>query len=149
VALSRWRTVAAAGLIVALALVVGSGAVLAPETTALTSMTTLTVVDGHVAIHHRDGDFASAHEGDVVAAGDVIRTGKGASAEITYFDGSSLRLEGSAELRVERLRTEQGGATAVGVMQTLGRAWDVVTKLTSGGSRYDVRAPSSTASVRG
>jgi hypothetical protein len=50
---------------------------------------------------------------------------------------------------VESLRTEPDGGTVIGMMQTLGRTWHVVTKLIEGSSRYEVRTPSSTASVRG
>jgi len=149
VALSRSRNLAAVVLIVALALGLGSSAVLAPEANALVSISTLTVVDGAVLISHDGADFTSAREGDVLGAGDTIRTGTGAAAEITYFEGSSVRLEADTEIVVERLRTEADGGTVIGMMQTLGRTWHVVTKLISGSSRYEVRTPSSTASVRG
>jgi hypothetical protein len=149
VALSRSRNVAAVVLIVALALGVGSSAVLAPEADALVSRSTLTVVDGAVLVSHGGAEFTSAREGVVLAAGDRIRTGTGAAAEITYFEGSSVRLEAETEIVVESLRTEADGGTVIGMMQTLGRTWHVVTKLISGSSRYEVRTPSSTASVRG
>src|SRR6266566_4206226 len=147
--LSRSRQVAAVVLIAALALGVGSSAVLAPEADALVSISTLTVVDGAVLIRHGGADFAAARAGDVLNAGDTIRTGTGAAAEITYFEGSSVWLEADTEIVVESLRTEADGGTVIGMMQTLGRTWHVVTKLISGGSRYEVRTPSSTASVRG
>jgi hypothetical protein len=149
VALSRSRNVAAVVLIVALALGFGSSAVLAPEADALVSRSTLTVVDGTVLVSHGGAEFTSARDGDVVAAGDRIRTATGAAAEITYFEGSSVRLEADTEIVVESLRTEADGGTVIAMMQTLGRTWHVVTKLISGSSRYEVRTPSSTASVRG
>jgi len=149
VALSRSRNVAAVVLIVALALGFGSSAVLAPEADALVSRSTLTVVDGTVLVSHGGAEFTSARDGDVLAAGDRIRTAMGAAAEITYFEGSSVRLEADTEIVVESLRTEADGGTVIAMMQTLGRTWHVVTKLISGSSRYEVRTPSSTASVRG
>lgn len=140
-ALSRSR-VAAAVLIVALAFGAGSSVVLAPEADALAPVTTLTVVDGAVFISHGRAEFTLAREGDMLAAGDAIRTGIG-SAEITYFEGSSLRVEGDAEVVVASPRTGGGAA------QALGRAWHVLTALVSGRSRYEMRGPSATASVRG
>ncbi|MEK6207484.1 MAG: FecR domain-containing protein [Chloroflexota bacterium] len=104
----------------------------------------LTVVDGRVFVRHGDAGFEPAREGDLVAAGDTVRTASGASAEITYFEGSSVRVEADAEIVLMSLGTPDGGA-----LQTLGRAWHVVTMLISGESRYEVRTPSSTASVRG
>ena len=148
-ALSRSRTVAALVLTVALALGFGSSVVLAPEAIAHVSVSAITVVDGPVLMSHGGADFTAAREGDVLAVGDTIRTGPGGAAEITYFEGSSVRLEAETEIVIESLRSEADGGTVIGVMQTLGRTWHVVTKLITGSSRYEVRTPSSTASVRG
>ena len=147
--MSRPRTTALTVLVVALALGLGSSAVLAPEADALVSISTLTVVDGSVLISHAGSGFTPAREGEVIAAGDTIRTESGAAAEITYFEGSSVRLEADTQIVVESLRSEADGGTVIGMMQTLGRTWHVVTKLISGSSRYEVHTPSSTASVRG
>lgn len=148
-ALSRSRAVAVGALVVALALGAGSSAVLAPEADALVSVSTFTAVNGAVVARHGDAAFVPAREGDIVVAGDTIRTGAGSSAEITYFEGSSVRLEAETELVVESLGTEADGGTVIVMMQTVGRTWHVVTKLIAGSSRYDVKTPSSTASVRG
>ncbi len=141
---SRSRKVAAIALIVALAFGVGSSAVLTTETDALVSVSTFIVVDGAVLVSHGGAEFTPARDGDVLAAGDTIRTGTGASAEITYFEGSSIRIEANAEIVVPSLRTSDGGA-----VRTLERAWHVVTKLIDGNSRYEMHGPSSTASLRG
>jgi hypothetical protein len=141
---SRSRNVAIIALILALACGAGSGAALASESDRVVSRATVIVVDGPVLLRHGEGGFVAALEGDVVGAGDIVRTGTGASAEITYFDGSSMRLEADAEIVIVGLRSSDGGAA-----QSLGRAWQAVTRLISGGSRYETRGPSSTASVRG
>jgi hypothetical protein len=143
VVLSRSRTVAIA-FIAALALGAFSSAVLAPEPNALGSMSTLTVVDGAVLMSRGGAAFTSAREGDVLTAGDAVRTGIGAYAEITYFEGSSVRIEVESEVVIASLRPR--GTTVLG---TLERIWKVVTNLVSGSTRYDVRTPSSTASMRG
>ena len=143
-ALSRSRAVAVVVLLVALALGIGSSAVLAPEADALVPVSTFTIVEGAVLISHGGAEFTSAREGDLLAAGDTIRTGTGSAAEITYFEGSSIRIEAHAEIVVTSLRTSDGGA-----VHTLGRAWHALTKLISGNTRYEIRDPSSTASVRG
>jgi len=148
VALSRSRTVAAIAVGITVALGFGSGAVIAPDANALGSTTTLTVVEGRVLVRHSHAEFAVARAGDVVAVGDTVQIGNGASAEITYFDGSSVRLESEMETVVDHLGAgpDQGAVTLT--MRALGRTWHVVTTLIAGGSRYDVRT-SSTASVRG
>ena len=143
-ALSCSRAVAEVVLVVALALGLGSGAVVALEADAIVSASTLTVVDGAVLVSHAGAEFTSAQEGDVLVAGDTVRTGTGSAVEMTYFDGSSVRLEADTETVLQGLRASHDGP-----VQTLGRAWHVVTKLFGGGSRYEMHAPSSTASVRG
>jgi hypothetical protein len=144
VALSRSRDVAVVALVIALALGIGSSAVLASEADALASLSTFTVVDGTVLISHRGAEFTSAREGEVLSAGDTIRTGPGSAAEITYFEGSSVRLEANADVIATSLRTSDGGAP-----QTIARVWHVITEIMSGSARYRVGGPSSTASVRG
>jgi hypothetical protein len=140
VALSRSR-VAVIGLFAVLACGAGSSAVLPSELGG--SRTAATAITGPVFVRHGGADFVSAREGDVVAAGDTIRTGSGASVVMTYIEGSTVRVEGDAEIVVASLRTTSGGAEA------LERVWHVITALVSGSSRYEMRGPSSTASVRG
>lgn len=146
--MTRSRTVAAIAVGITVALGLGYGALIAPEPNALGSTTTLTVVDGRVLVGHGDADFSAARAGDLVAVGDTIRIANHASAEITYFDGSSVRLESETEIVVGHLSTGLDDGAVTSTMRMLGRTWHVVTTLISGGSRYDVRT-SSTASVRG
>jgi hypothetical protein len=148
VALSRSRHVATLVLIVALALGAAASAAFARDAGTVPSASTITVVAGPVLVRHGPAEFKSAQLGDVVAAGDAIRTATGASAELTYFDGSSVRLEGDTEF-VATLRPETRGSGWSGMIGTIEHSWHVIAKLIAGGSRYDVRAPSSTASVRG
>ena len=136
---SRARTTGAIVLLAALAL--GMTAVRAEAVDARASSSVLTSVSGSVLISHAGSEFTPAREGDLVVAGDTLRSERGASAEITYFDGSTVRLDADAEEVVESLATPRGDA--------LSRAWHVLNKIFAGGSRYDVGTPSSTASVRG
>jgi hypothetical protein len=141
---SRSRNVAILALILALACGAGLSVVLASERDGVVSRAAIIAVDGPVLLRHGDAEFVAALEGDVVGAGDVVRTGTGASAQITYFDGSGVRLESDTQIVIVGLRPSDGGAA-----QTVGRAWQAVTRLISGGSRFETRGPSSTASVRG
>ena len=79
----------------------------------------------------------------MLAAGDTIRTGDAASVEITYVDGSTVRVDENAESVVMTLSSDASAASAVD------RAWRVITKLFAGNARYDARTPSATASIRG
>ena len=146
--MSRSRTVAALAVGITVGLGFGSGSVMAPVANALGSTTTLTVVDGQVLVQHGDAEFSAARAGDLVAVGDRVRTADRASAEITYFDGSSVRLESETEIVVDHLSTRPDDGAVTASLRTLARTWHVVTTLIAGGSRFDVRT-SSTASVRG
>ena len=146
----RPHAVAALGFAIGLALVLGSSGGVAPDASvASATVTALTTVSGDVLIQHRGDQFVPAREGDLLAAGDTVRTGANAIAEITYFEGSSVRLEENTQLVVQALSTEADGGTVISMAQTIGRTWHVVTKLLNGSSRYEVKTPTSTASVRG
>jgi len=128
----------------------GSTAALAPnEAAALGASAVLTLVSGDVVVGHPGHELVAAAAGEVIAAGDTIRTGPEATAEITYFEGSSVRIEAGTELVIEALATETDGGTVIAMAQAIGRTWHVVTKLLTPSSRYEVRTPASAASVRG
>lgn len=109
---------------------------------------TLSVLGGDVAVRHAGGEFTTAIDGATLVPGDTIRTGDG-RAIVTYFEGSTVTVEPNTELTIDAMSTAADGGTIVLMTQAFGRTWHVVTKLISGGSRYDIRTPGSTASVRG
>ncbi len=133
---------------VALTLAIGSAG--PGSGSALGAATTLTVLSGDVAVRHgAGGSFAPARDGEVIAPGDAIQTAAGARAVITYFEGSTVTIEPLTTLVVDEAEAIAGGGTIVSMTQLVGRTWHVVTKLATGASRYEVRTPASTASVRG
>lgn len=117
---------------------------------ALGASTTVTILSGDIQIRHgAGGSFMSATDGEILAAGDTIRTGDGARAVLTYFEGSTVSIEPNSELAIEAASSQADGSTIVVMRQAFGRTWHVVTKLITGNSKYEVKTPSSTASVRG
>ena len=116
---------------------------------ALGAATTITIISGDIQVRHGAGPFAPAIDGDVLTAGDTIRTGDAARAVLTYFEGSTVSLEPNTELVIEDASALTDGSTIIVMQQNLGRTWHVVTKLVTGGSKYEVKTPASTASVRG
>ena len=81
--------------------------------------------------------------------GDVIRTGEGAHAVLTFFDGSVIELEPDSEIRVETLQATSAGDLLMTMQQTIGRSWHVVSRTLTPNSKYEVRTPAATATVRG
>lgn len=133
-----------------LAMVVGISGVIAPGGgAALGASTTLTIIGGDVQVSRQGAPFAAATDGAVLAPGDIIRTAADARAVLTYFEGSTVSIEPSSELAIDQAHAAPDGSTVVVMTQNLGRTWHVVTKLIAGGSKYEVRTPAATASVRG
>ena len=117
---------------------------------ALGAATTVTIISGDVQVRHgASGSFVSAVDGEILAAGDTVRSGDSARAVLTYFEGSTVSIEPNTELAIEAASSFTDGSTVVVMQQNIGRTWHVVTKLVTGNSRYEVRTPASTASVRG
>jgi hypothetical protein len=116
---------------------------------AVGASTTLTILSGVVTVRHGSDAFVSGVDGELLNSGDTIRTGPDGRAVLTYFEGSSVTIEPSTEIAIDDASASSDGGTVVAMTQTFGRTWHVVTKLVTGGSKYEVRTPASTASVRG
>lgn len=108
----------------------------------------LTVISGDVLMRFGGNDFSSASDGAVLYVGSTVRTSAGARAVITLFEGSTVELEPASDITIEGA-SMRGASTIVQLAQSVGRSWHVVTHLTTADSRYEVRTPSATASVRG
>lgn len=144
------KTVGGVALSFVLAIVLGISGVIAPGgAAALAASTTLTILGGEVQVSRNGGAFEPATDGAIIGPGDVIRTAADSRAVLTYFEGSTVSVEPSSELAIDEASTARDGSTIVVMTQNLGRTWHVVTKLIIGGSRYEVRTPAATASVRG
>ena len=138
-------------LVLAMLMGLGLGVtgVLVSSAKAYGASTSLTVLSGDVLVRHGVGDFVAARDGEVLGEGDSIRTSTDARAVLTYFEGSTVTIEPSSELTIDNASTLADGSTIVVMTQSLGRTWHVVTKLVTGFSKYEVKTPASTASVRG
>ncbi|MGH2490457.1 MAG: FecR family protein [Candidatus Limnocylindria bacterium] len=117
---------------------------------ALGAATTVTIISGDIHVRHgANGSFVTATDGEILAAGDTVRTGDGSRAVLTYFEGSTVSVEPNSELTIEAASSYTDGSTIIVMQQNFGRTWHVVTKLITGNSKYEVKTPASTASVRG
>jgi len=147
-------TVLACCLALCLAMVLGVGGapvaaqVEGPARPQLHPAAVLTVISGDVLMRFGASGFSSAPDGAVLYVGSTIRTSADARAVITLFEGSTVELEPASDITIEDA-TMRGGSTIVQLAQSLGRSWHVVTRLTTADSRYEVKTPAATASVRG
>ena len=120
----------------------------APAQSQLQAAAVLTVISGDVLMRFGASSFSSAADGAILYVGSTVRTSSDARAVITLFEGSTVELEPASDITIEEA-TMRGGSTIVQLAQSLGRSWHVVTHLTTADSRYEVRTPAATASVRG
>ena len=120
----------------------------APAQSQLRPAAVLTVISGNVLMRSGASSFSSAADGAILYVGSTVRTSGDARAVITLFEGSTVELEPASDITIEEAAM-RGGSTIVQLAQSLGRSWHVVTHLTTADSRYEVRTPAATASVRG
>src|SRR5512140_3221730 len=111
--------------------------------------TILSIIDGTAQVAHSGAGFLTAADGDIVAAGDRVRTADASHAVITFFDGSTIELEPATTVQVDDASATSDGARSISLFQSIGRTWSSVTKLTKADSKYELRTPTSTAAVRG
>jgi len=111
---------------------------------------TLAVITEKVSVRGADGKVATAASGGEtdLHAGDTVRTDDG-RAVVTLFDGSTVELEPSTELRIDDVAVLPDGGTRISLTQLLGWTWHVVSQLVTASSSYEVHTESSTAAVRG
>lgn len=120
----------------------------APLHSQLQAAAVLTVISGDVQTRFGGSGFASATDGAVLYVGSTVRTSADARAVITLFEGSTIELEPASDITIQEA-TIRSTSTIVQLAQSVGRSWHVVTHLTTADSRYEVRTPAATASVRG
>lgn len=96
------------------------------------------------------GDAVRVKRNQELSAGSTLKTGEGARAELTFPDGSIVRVGPASELKLEgaaydgKTKEQQVEATLVG-----GKAWAKVSKLVGDDSKFNVKTQNAVAGVRG
>jgi hypothetical protein len=90
--------------------------------------------------------FVDAEPGQLVQPGDVVRTGSGGIAVLTFFDGSESQLETDSQVQVEH--AEYDPAPNIALAQTAGVTVNRVIPLPPGGN-YETDTPTAIGLVRG
>jgi VCBS repeat-containing protein len=88
--------------------------------------------------------------GTELAEGDTVKTGEDSSAEITFFEGSTVELQPDTEVEIASLHLScDTGVTTITLEQIIGATISRVINIVDPGSSYDVESSSGTATVRG
>ena len=96
------------------------------------------------------GDWVGAVVGIELEEGDKMKTGGNSSAEITFFDGSTMELEGGTEIEILSLDIVcSTGVTTITLEQMIGTTISRVTAILDPASSYEVETPSGVVGVRG
>lgn len=109
----------------------------------------LGILNGDVESQRSGQTFLPALDGDLLAGGDVVRSNQAGRGVLTFFDGSTLSVEPTSEVKVLSLARTSGDGLQVTIEQSFGRTWASVAKLATPDSRFELRTPSMTAIVRG
>ena len=114
------------------------------------TLTILSMTEGNILVMKAGtGNWIEAQVGMSLEVGDAIKSGEGSSAEITFFDGSTVELDAGTQIEVASLNVTGTGSKTIGLKQTLGTTISRVTKLVDSSSSYEIETPACVAAVRG
>ncbi|MFC2021035.1 FecR domain-containing protein, partial [Chloroflexota bacterium] len=119
-------------------------------TPVIASPATLTILSGSVEILNPELTASQeGYDGMALSVGAGIKTGPDSHALVTFFEGSTTKLEPNTYLEIRQLEEGDEQSSTIILKQWLGRTWNRVVKMTDSGSRYEIETPSATAIVRG
>jgi len=119
-------------------------------TPALASQCTLTILSGNVDVQMPGSNAEkTGTDGMTLNIGTRVKTAPGSHAVLTFFEGSTVKLEPETEIEIQQIEYDNEQPTAIVLKQWLGRTWSRVVKMADPGSHYQIETPSATAIVRG
>ncbi len=120
-------------------------------TPALASHCTLTTFDGSVQLKSPGSStWEEAANGMTLEAGSRVKTAPNSQALLTFFNGTTVKLEPGTDLVVEQVEgNDENQPTVIVLKQWLGKTRSRVAKLADPGSHYGIQTPSSYILVRG
>jgi hypothetical protein len=142
----QWVNLLLALIVLSIGLVVVAAAPAEAE-----QFATLHPLAGTVEVAADGAEFKDGREGQVLSAGDTIRTGGDGRAEIEYFDESLTRLDFNTTFTLEELSSDPDvpGSKTIVTEQEQGRTFERVVAITDSESRFETETPTATASVLG
>lgn len=107
----------------------------------------LTDVQGKVFVRAPGGGAeANATAGASLTSGSLLRTGDDGTAEVTFTDGSMLKLQKSSSIQLSPNKRQKQKTS---VLLFFGRLWNKVSPSTTGEQSYEVNTPNAVCGVRG
>jgi hypothetical protein len=113
-------------------------------------LTVLSISGGSVEILKTGKNtWDKGQEGMVLEPGDKVRTDAAGKALITFFEGSTIDIQGGTEISLQELGIGADESTTIRLRQEVGSTISRVKKLMDTGDRYEIETPSAVAAVRG
>ncbi len=110
----------------------------------------LSILSGSVNIQNLESDTdQKGFDGMTLDVGTQVRTAPDSHALLTFFEGSTVKLEPNTCLEIQQVEYSDEQPTTIILKQWLGRTWSRVIEMVDSGSRYEIETPSATAIVRG
>jgi len=110
---------------------------------------TLTILSGAADVARGTGGFSRAADGQVLNAGDRVRTADSGHAIVTFLDGSTVEIEPVTTITVIQATAAASGAITIQLEQAIGRTWTSIQRIVHADSKFELRTPATTATVRG
>lgn len=106
----------------------------------------LSKASGQVFVRPPSGAEAAATQGAQLIAGTNVRTGLDGSAEVTFDDGSVLRLAPNSSIALSAAKRQQKKSS---VLLFFGKLWNKVVPSKTGDTSYEVSTANAVCGVRG
>jgi hypothetical protein len=114
------------------------------------TLTILSMTQGNVLVKRAGtSNWIEAQIGMSLVPGDTVKSGSNSSAEITFFEGSTIGLEADTELSVVSLGISGAGSTTINLSQLLGTTISRVAKFVDSASGFEIETQAGVAAVRG
>jgi hypothetical protein len=137
-------------LVVTLVLVFSGVLSIATPSPALAAKCTLSILSGTVEIQSPGEDRSQqGTDGETLVVGTRIRTAPDSHALLTFFEGSTIKLDPNTDVEIQRVEHTDEQNTTILVKQWLGKTWSRVIQMADPGSNYQIETPTATAIVRG
>lgn len=116
---------------------------------AMASSCTLSILNGSVEFQKGGADSWQSGTDDMTLAMDTkVKTTGDAHAVLTFFEGSTIKLEPNTLVGIEQMEFADGESSRIVVKQFRGRTWSHVEKMSTA-SYYEIETPSASVIARG
>ncbi len=135
----------------AIMLIVLMSAANAAAAAKINAVASISAIKGEVLVQKQGaGEWSAAKDGDLLKAGDRVKTGSASSCVIKWSTGNMLKMTAYAAMKIDRMDKNPAlGAENASVDMWAGKVYAKVNKMSGSNSSFEVRTPTAIAGVRG